>query len=40
LYTHDFDPAKFLDPASIEKSYNGRDYHRMYIGEILTVLAR
>jgi flavin reductase (DIM6/NTAB) family NADH-FMN oxidoreductase RutF len=40
LYTHDFDPAKFLDPPSIEKAYNGRDYHRMYIGEILTVLAR
>jgi flavin reductase (DIM6/NTAB) family NADH-FMN oxidoreductase RutF len=40
LYTHDFDPANFLDPAFIEKSYNGRDYHRMYIGEILTVLTR
>jgi flavin reductase (DIM6/NTAB) family NADH-FMN oxidoreductase RutF len=40
LYTHDFDPQKFLDAPSIEKSYNGRDYHRMYIGEIITVLTR
>jgi flavin reductase (DIM6/NTAB) family NADH-FMN oxidoreductase RutF len=40
LYTHDFEPEKFLDPPVIEKAYNGKDYHRMYIGEILTVLAR
>jgi flavin reductase (DIM6/NTAB) family NADH-FMN oxidoreductase RutF len=40
LYTHDFDPKNFLDTPLIEKAYNGRDYHRMYIGEILTVLAR
>jgi flavin reductase (DIM6/NTAB) family NADH-FMN oxidoreductase RutF len=37
LYTHDFEPSKFLDPASIEKSYNGSDYHRMFIGEILSL---
>jgi flavin reductase (DIM6/NTAB) family NADH-FMN oxidoreductase RutF len=40
LYTHDFDPAAFLDKASIEKSYNGKDYHRMFIGEILCLLSR
>ncbi|MDR2747271.1 MAG: flavin reductase family protein [Treponema sp.] len=40
LYTHDFDPKKFLDAPLIEKAYSGKDYHRMYIGEILTVLAR
>jgi flavin reductase (DIM6/NTAB) family NADH-FMN oxidoreductase RutF len=40
LYTHDFDPQKFLDVPLIEKAYNGADYHRMYVGEILTVLAR
>jgi flavin reductase (DIM6/NTAB) family NADH-FMN oxidoreductase RutF len=34
LYTHDFDPAEFLDP-SIEKVYPEKDYHRMFIGEIL-----
>jgi flavin reductase (DIM6/NTAB) family NADH-FMN oxidoreductase RutF len=40
LYTHDFDPRYFLDAPLIEKAYNGKDYHRMYIGEILRVLAR
>ncbi|MDR3147691.1 MAG: flavin reductase [Treponema sp.] len=40
LYTHDFDPRIFLDVPLIEKAYNGRDYHRMYIGEIITVLSR
>jgi flavin reductase (DIM6/NTAB) family NADH-FMN oxidoreductase RutF len=39
LYTHDFDPAAFLDKDSIEKSYKGKDYHRMYIGEILSLLS-
>jgi flavin reductase (DIM6/NTAB) family NADH-FMN oxidoreductase RutF len=36
LYTHDFDPAGFLDPA-IESIYPQRDYHRMFIGEILAL---
>jgi flavin reductase (DIM6/NTAB) family NADH-FMN oxidoreductase RutF len=40
LYTHDFDPQKFLDAPLIEKAYGGKDYHRMYIGEILTVLTQ
>ncbi|MDR0400481.1 MAG: flavin reductase family protein [Treponema sp.] len=40
LYTHDFDPQRFLDPPLIEKAYGGKDYHRMYIGEILGVLTR
>jgi flavin reductase (DIM6/NTAB) family NADH-FMN oxidoreductase RutF len=33
LYYQDLQPENFLDPA-IEKNYNGKDYHRMYIGEI------
>jgi flavin reductase (DIM6/NTAB) family NADH-FMN oxidoreductase RutF len=37
IYTHDFDPARFLDP-SIERNYPQKDYHRMYIGEALTLL--
>jgi flavin reductase (DIM6/NTAB) family NADH-FMN oxidoreductase RutF len=37
LYTHDFEPSAFLDSASIEKAYNGSDYHRMFIGEILSL---
>ena len=40
LYTHDFNPVEFLDPPLIEKAYNGKDYHRMFIGEILTLLTR
>jgi flavin reductase (DIM6/NTAB) family NADH-FMN oxidoreductase RutF len=40
LYAHDFDPRLFLDPPSIEKAYNGKDYHRMYIGEILALWVR
>jgi flavin reductase (DIM6/NTAB) family NADH-FMN oxidoreductase RutF len=40
LYTHDFDPAGFLDPPSIEQSYHGKDYHRLYIGEVLCLKSR
>jgi flavin reductase (DIM6/NTAB) family NADH-FMN oxidoreductase RutF len=40
LYTHDFDPAAFLDKDSIEQAYHGKDYHRMFIGEILCLLSR
>lgn len=36
IYYQDFNPAQFLDP-SIEKNYNGSDYHRMYVGEILRI---
>ncbi|MCL2473035.1 MAG: flavin reductase [Treponema sp.] len=35
LYTHDFDPSRFLDRESIEECYHGKDYHRMFIGEIV-----
>jgi flavin reductase (DIM6/NTAB) family NADH-FMN oxidoreductase RutF len=38
LYTHDFEPDKFLDAVSIEKNYNGTDYHRMFIGEIISLM--
>jgi len=34
IYFNDLVPGNFLDP-SIEKNYNGQDYHRMYIAEIL-----
>jgi flavin reductase (DIM6/NTAB) family NADH-FMN oxidoreductase RutF len=34
IYTQDIDPALFFEP-SIEKNYSGKDYHRMYIGEIV-----
>lgn len=34
IYFQDIDPGHFLDPA-IENNYPNRDYHRMYIGEIM-----
>lgn len=37
-YAQDISPACFCDPT-IEKHYDN-DYHRMYIGEIITVLQR
>ncbi len=37
IYSDDIDPGRFLK-KSIEKSYPSGDYHRIYVGEILTVL--
>jgi flavin reductase (DIM6/NTAB) family NADH-FMN oxidoreductase RutF len=37
IYSQDIDPKGFLDP-SIEGMYPQRDYHRMYIGEIVKCL--
>jgi len=39
LYHHDITPDNFYD-ESIEKNYANKDYHRMYIGEIVTTLLR
>ena len=36
-YYQDLIPEQFLN-ADIEKSYNGEDYHRMYVGEIVKTL--
>jgi len=36
IYWQDLDPGHFLDP-SIEREYPKRDYHRIYLGEILAV---
>jgi flavin reductase (DIM6/NTAB) family NADH-FMN oxidoreductase RutF len=40
LYTHDFDPARFLDPAIDTACYPQKDYHRMFIGEVVTLLVK
>jgi flavin reductase (DIM6/NTAB) family NADH-FMN oxidoreductase RutF len=40
LYTHLFDPAKFLDPSIQRACYPQSDYHTMYIGETLGLLAK
>ena len=39
IYTHDIDPARFLD-NTIEENYPLKDYHRMYIGQIIKVLTK
>jgi flavin reductase (DIM6/NTAB) family NADH-FMN oxidoreductase RutF len=36
IYSDDFDPARFLDPA-IDDNYPRKDYHRIYYGEIVAV---
>jgi flavin reductase (DIM6/NTAB) family NADH-FMN oxidoreductase RutF len=40
LYTHDFDPAKFLDPGIDAECYPQKDYHRLYVGEVLSLRVR
>lgn len=39
IYWQDLDPAHFLDP-DIEKNYSKGDYHRMYIGEVISCLLK
>ncbi len=39
IYYQDLDPANFLDPG-IAKNYPGKDYHRMYIGEVLSCMKK
>ncbi|MDR2181915.1 MAG: flavin reductase [Treponema sp.] len=36
LYTHDLDPARFLD-GEIAKNYPDGDYHRLFIGRVLSL---
>ncbi len=37
IYWQDLDPGHFLD-AEIQRNYPKHDYHRIYFGEILTIL--
>jgi len=39
LYFQDFDPANFVDPQ-IHNNYVNKDYHRMYVGEIVASYAQ
>ena len=39
LYFQDLDPDHFLDPG-IEKFYPQKDYHRMYVGEVMRCLIK
>jgi flavin reductase (DIM6/NTAB) family NADH-FMN oxidoreductase RutF len=36
IYFQDMDPAGFVD-GTIQKNYPGKDYHRIYFGEIVSV---
>lgn len=40
LYTQDFDPDRFLNPDLVSMNYPLGDFHRMYVGEILTCLKK
>ncbi len=40
LYRQDMTEEAFLDKEVLERNYPGRDLHRMFIGEIVTVLER
>lgn len=39
IYFQDIDPANFIDPA-IDRNYPMKDYHRMYVGEIVGCLQK
>ena len=39
IYHQDVNPENFIDP-SIDDNYPEKDYHRMYIGEIVNVLIK
>lgn len=40
LYSQDFDPARFKNPDLNSGNYPLGDYHRMYVGEILSCLKK
>jgi len=39
IYFHDINPAHFLDPK-INEAYPKKDYHRMYVGEVIRCLMK
>jgi flavin reductase (DIM6/NTAB) family NADH-FMN oxidoreductase RutF len=39
IYYQDIDPKNFIDP-SIGDNYPQQDYHRMYVGEIVSVMSK
>jgi len=39
IYFQDIDPANFVDPT-IAENYPGKDYHRMYVGEIMKCMVK
>ncbi len=39
IYTHDLNPDNFIDPK-IHDEYPEKDYHRMYVGEVVRCLMK
>ena len=40
IYHQDIDPGNFLDPTIDERNYPLKDYHRLYVGEIVSCLVK
>jgi flavin reductase (DIM6/NTAB) family NADH-FMN oxidoreductase RutF len=40
LYYQDINPANFVDPTIDERNYPLKDYHRLYVGEIVSCLVK
>lgn len=40
LYRQDMTPESFLDPELLGKNYPNKDYHRVFVGEIVKLLVR
>lgn len=40
LYTSDLDPAGFLDKTLDETYYPSKDYHKLFVAEIVKVLEK
>ncbi len=40
LYKQDIEEARFLEATIVDQVYAARDFHRMYVGEIVRVLTR
>jgi flavin reductase (DIM6/NTAB) family NADH-FMN oxidoreductase RutF len=38
MYYQDIDPGNFLDPTIDKRNYPLKDYHRLYVGEIVSCL--
>jgi flavin reductase (DIM6/NTAB) family NADH-FMN oxidoreductase RutF len=40
LYKQDIEEDHFLEASIVDQVYTARDFHRMYVGEIVRVLTR
>ncbi len=40
LYAQDLQEAGFVDPQIVDRNYPTRDFHRMYVGEVVRMLVR